>query len=564
MQFGIFELLKLFGSLGVFLYGMKLMSESLQKVAGDKMRDILTAMTSNRFFGILTGVLITAVIQSSSATTVMVVSFVNAGLLSLMQSVGVIMGANIGTTVTAWLISLLGFKVKISLFALPLVGLSFPLMFSKNNNRKSWGELIIGFALVFMGLDFLKGSVPDIKGNIAVLEFLSTYSSAGIWSTILFVIIGSILTMVIQSSSATMALTLVMCNNGWISFDIAAAMVLGENIGTTITANLASMVGNVSARRAARIHLLFNVFGVIWILTVFPYFLKGIESFMIYSGGNSPFNNTGSIPIGLSIFHTSFNVLNVLLLIGFAPLFVKISEKLVKDTGEEEEFRLQHIGIGTVSMSEIGIIQAKKEIEDYGKRTTKMFEHVKSIFDCNKNKKFDKLFEKIEKYENASDETEVEIAHYIGKLAESELSELGSKRIHAMLSIINEIESISDCNYNITKTINRKKHKKVELTSHMIENIKQMFVLLDEALEIMNKNLVDGYKNANYDKAFQIETEINNYRNKLRKSHLKHVETKKYNYLTGIIYSDLFSECEKLGDYIINVTENIIEIRSNL
>jgi phosphate:Na+ symporter len=560
MDFGIFDLLRLFGSLGIFLYGMKLMSESLQKVAGDKMRNILSAMTSNRFLGVLTGVLITAVIQSSSATTVMVVSFVNAGLLSLVQSVGVIMGANVGTTFTAWLISILGFKVKISAFALPLIGVCFPLLFSKNNLRKSWGELVIGFALVFLGLDFLKDAVPDIKNNPEILAFLQTYADNGYWSTLLFMAIGTLLTIVIQSSSATMALTLVMCNNGWISFDIAAAMVLGENIGTTITANLAAMIGNVSAKRAARIHLLFNIIGVIWVLAIFPFFLKGIDKIMVSTSGHSPFTHVGSIPIALSIFHSVFNIMNVLLLVGLAPIFVKIATRMVKDTGEEEEFKLQHINIGTVSTSELGIIQGKKEIELYGTRVNKMFKKVETMFDEPKSKKTDKLWGKIEKYEQAHDAIELDIAQYLGQLSEGELSDLGARRVHAMYKAISEIESISDSCLNVAKTLLRKRENKLTFSEEMQSNIHHMFGLLQEAFDVMHSNLEQGYERANLEKALAAEAAINNFRDKLKKEHLKALEKKSYHTLTGVIYNDIFSECEKLGDYIINVTEAIVEI----
>ena len=362
MQYSVLDFLKLVGSLGVFLFGMKLMSESLQAVAGERMRSILASMTSRRFFGVLTGILITGIIQSSSATTVMVVSFVNAGLLSLVESVGVIMGANIGTTFTAWLISILGFKINISALSLPLIGLGFPLVFSKNSRRQAWGNVIVGFALIFLGLEFIKSSVPNIEDNPEIFAFLSEYTGKGLVSTLLFLGIGTLLTVVIQSSSATMALTLVMCNNGWISFEMAAAMVLGENIGTTITANIASSVANTSARQAARVHFMFNILGVIWIISVFGWFLAGIDRIMLFTGGNSPFNNPSSIPIALSIFHSAFNIINVSILFWFAPVLARISHYLVRDHEEEEEFHLKYINIGTLSTAELGLLQAEKEI----------------------------------------------------------------------------------------------------------------------------------------------------------------------------------------------------------
>ncbi|HRW63317.1 MAG TPA: Na/Pi symporter, partial [Bacteroidales bacterium] len=362
MEYSFLDFLTLVGSLGLFLYGMKLMSEALQKIAGDNMRNILAKMTSNPVKGVFTGLLITVVIQSSSATTVMMVSFVNAGLLSLTESIGVIMGANIGTTVTAWLISILGFKVDISIISLPLIGIGFPLLFSRTGKKKSWGEFIIGFAMLFLGLDFLKNSVPDIKSHPDILEFLRDYTSSGFGSHLLFLTIGTVLTIIIQSSSATMALTLVMCNNGWISFDIAAAMVLGENIGTAVTANIAAAVANVSAKRAARAHLIFNIMGVIWVSLIFNFFLSSINWFILKIGGVSPYDSPLAIPIALSIFHSSFNIANTLIFIWFTKFIIAIVTKLVPQREEAEEFRLKYINTGLLSTAELSIHQAKKEI----------------------------------------------------------------------------------------------------------------------------------------------------------------------------------------------------------
>ncbi len=381
------ESLTLIGALGLFLFGMKLMSESLQRVAGNKMRSILAAMTSNRLKGVFTGFFITTTIQSSSATTVMVVSFVNAGLLSLIEAIGVIMGANIGTTVTAWIISVLGFKISLSVLSLPLIGLSFPLFFSKNSFKKSWGEFLIGFAILFIGLQFLKESVPDLRSNPVALEFLKNYTNMGMISVLLFVLIGTALTIVIQSSSATMALTLVLCYNGLIPFEMAAAMVLGENIGTTITANIAATVANVSAKRAARAHLIFNMIGVIWILLIFHPFLRGIDwivernhSVSILSSDLTAGEFEGIkqiLPIALSIFHTLFNIINTTLLIGFSKHISKLAIKLVPAREEDDEtFRLKFINTGLLSTPELSLLQAKKEIAVFGNRISKMFDYV--------------------------------------------------------------------------------------------------------------------------------------------------------------------------------------------
>ena len=560
MKYGFIEFLTLIGSLGFFLYGMKLMSEALQKVAGDKMRNILARMTSNPVKGVFTGLFITAIIQSSSATTVMMVSFVNAGLLSVTESIGVIMGANIGTTVTAWLISILGFKVNISVISLPLIGLGFPLLFSKTNKKKSWGEFIIGFAMIFMGLDFLKGAVPDIKHHPEILAFLSDYTSHGIFSHLLFLAIGTFLTMIIQSSSATMALTLIMCNNGWIPFDIAAAMVLGENIGTAVTANIAAAVANVSAKRSARAHLIFNILGVIWVSSIFTYFLSAINWFIIKIGGTSPYDNPHAIPIALSIFHTTFNITNVLVFIGFTKFIQVIVTKMVPMRDDTEEFRLQYINTGLLSTAELSIHQAKKEILIFAHRVEKMYHNVESMFTETNDKKFYKLYDKVEKYEGICDRMEEEIAKYLTKISVAELSTLGSKRITAMLSVITDLESIGDSCYNIAKTLLRKKDKKAWFDTPQRENIKQMMELADESIKEMQKNLDHGYKNINITNAQELEEKINRFRTKLKKDHLNSVEKQEYSYQTGIIYIDLVCECEKLADFAINVSEAIEEI----
>lgn len=570
MDYGISDILTLLGALGLFLYGMKLMSEALQKVAGDKMRSILSAMTSNRVKGVMTGVLITALIQSSSATTVMVVSFVNAGLLSLVESVGVIMGANIGTTVTAWLISLLGFKVSMSAISLPLIGLSLPLLFSGNRSRKNWGELVIGFALLFIGLQFLKESMPDIKNNPAILNFLTSYTDLGFGSYLLFAGIGTILTILIQSSSATMALTLVMCNSGWISFEMAAAMVLGENIGTTITANLAAMVANTSARRAARAHLIFNSFGVLWMLLVLPYFLQGIATLNMWLGGGDPLSTDpalveetiAAVPVSLSLFHTIFNVLNVVIMIWFANFIVKIVTKLVPSgESEDEEFKLQHIKTGMLSTPEASLFQAKMEISLYAKHTKKMFGYVKQAFNETNDKSFNKLFEKVDKLEDENDDMEVQIADYLTKVSETRLSPLSSKRVRAFLKMVDDIESMGDSMLNITKALHRKREQKAWFPQEVRDNLNKMFELVDVALLVMFNNTESKFEDVITKKAYEVEKEIDEFRTILKQQHLNDVKEKKYEYKAGIIYNDIFSECEKIGDYCINISQSISEIK---
>jgi len=567
------DILTLIGSLGLFLYGMKLMSEALQKVAGSKMRQILAAMTNNRFKGILTGFLVTTTIQSSSATTVMIVSFVNAGLISLVASVGVIMGANIGTTVTAWLIAILGFKVSLSFLSLPLIGISFPLFFSKNNNRKSWGEFIIGFAILFIGLQFLKENVPGID-NADTLAFLSDLTNWGFFSTLIFVLVGTLLTVMIQSSSATMALTLVMCYNGLISFEMAAAMVLGENIGTTITANIAAYVANVSAKRAARAHFIFNVFGVVWMLILFHPFLRGIDWFLQEKHGASLLNTNLSqidfdsikflYPIGLAIFHTSFNIINTAVLIGFAPFIAKVATKMVPERSEDdEEFRLKYISTGFFSTSEIALIQAKQEVAEFGKRLERMFGFIVGLEHIDKNKKYHKILSKIAKYEHITDNMEVEIAAYLTKVSEGDISQDSSKKIRLMLKMIDDMESVGDAIYQLSLIYDHYRQSKSVFTEHQKKSLNELYLLIDVAFKEMQKNLNQEYKDTDISKAMEIEHKINKKRNELRKQHVEDLKEKKYKHKTGTFYSDMFSITEKVGDYIINVSEAIKEYQES-
>lgn len=560
MDYGLFDFLKLIGSLGVFLFGMKLMSEALQKVAGNKMRQILSAMTSNRVKGVITGILITAIIQSSSATTVMVVSFVNAGLLSLIESIGVIMGANVGTTVTAWLISILGFKISMAEISLPLIGLCLPLLFSGKRSRKSWGELIIGFGLLFIGLEFLKNAMPDLHKNPEIFTFLKEYTDMGYASYILFMLIGTVLTILIQSSSATMALTLVMCANGWISFEIAASMVLGENIGTTVTANLAAVVANTTAKRAALAHFVFNFFGVLWVLAIFPIFLNWIEQLCIFLGIGNPATNASSVPMALSLFHTVFNITNVLILIWFTRFIARIVTKLIpiRET-TEDAFSLKHIKIGLLSTPDASLFQAKEEITLYGKNTLSMFRKVIECLDL-PTKDFAKPFEYLVKLEDESDNIEVEIANYLTKVSESKLTTENSQRVRAMFKIVSEIESIADSSLNVAKAINRRNDQKVTFPEELTVKLKHMFSLVDETLVAMCKNLATEYREVNAKKAYELEHAINDYRTILQQEHLLAIEEKRYDYPTGILYNDIFAECEKIGDYAINVTQAIKEI----
>lgn len=592
------DFLTLVGSLGMFLYGMKTMSEGLQKVAGDKLRNILSVMTTNRFTGVLTGLLITAMIQSSSATTVMVVSFVNAGLLTLGQSISVIMGANVGTTITAWVISIFGFKVDISILSLPLIGVAIPLMFAKKSSRKSWGEFILGFAFLFLGLAYLKESVPDLQNNPEVLSFIRDYTSMGYGSLLLFMLLGSVLTVIVQSSSATVAITLIMCTQGWIPFEMAAAMVLGENIGTTITANIAAISANTSARRAALAHLMFNLFGVCWMLLLFYPFSDMVAQIVTKFGPGDPHEITNfistldpetvkqitsgeeltdpklialqnhlfslqvSVSYGLSLFHTLFNLCNIAVMIWFTNMYVRICSAIIKSPREteEEEFQLKYISSGMLSTSELSLVQAKKEMAVYGQRVYRMMGMVKELLYEADDEKFLATFNRIEKYEQISDRMEVEIADYLTRVLEGRLSAEGKNNIRVMLRAVSEIESVADSCNNIAKTIKRRNDAKGHFTDEQNHNIEHMLALTDSAIVHMN-DILHRQTGTREDVAlsYNLENEINSYRNLLKNNNIDNIDNKLYKYSDAIFYMDIISECEKLGDYVLNVVQAMIE-----
>ena len=555
MEYSFYDFLKLLGSLALFLYGMKIMSEGLQKFAGDRLRKILTAMTTNRVTGMLTGVLITALVQSSSATTVMVVSFVNAGLLTLSQSIGVIMGANIGTTVTAWIISALGFKVDIAAFALPLLAFGIPLLFSQKSNRKSVGEFIFGFSFLFMGLSYLKNNAPDLSQNPDMLSFVQDYTDMGFISILLFVGIGTVLTMIVQASAATMAITLIMCANGWISFELG-----GENIGTTITANLAALTGNTQARRAALAHLVFNVFGVIWVLCLFTPFTEAVSWFVENVMGTK--DPAVAVSFKLSAFHTCFNICNVLILIWFVKFIERTVCAIIPMKEQDEEYRLRFISGGMLSTAELSILQASKEIHLFAERTRRMFGMVQDLLHTEKDDDFNKVFSRVEKYENISDSMELEIANYLNQVSEGRLSSESKLQIRAMLREVTEIESIGDSCYNLARTINRKRQTNQDFTEKQYEHIHFMMKLTDDALEQMIV-VVEHPEHAGADvnKSFNLENEINNYRNQLKNQNILDVNNKEYDYQMGVYYMDIIAECEKLGDYVVNVVEASSDIK---
>lgn len=599
MEYTFLDFLTLIGSVGLFLYGMKVMSEGLQKVAGDRLRNILAVMTKNRFSGLFTGILITALIQSSSASTVMVVSFVNAGLMSLGQSMAVIMGANVGTTVTAWIIALFGFKVDITLFALPLIGVGVPLLFSGSNTRKSWGEFLIGFSFLFMGLDYLNHSVPDLRSNPEMFEFLTSYTQLGFLSILIFCAVGAIVTMIVQASSATLAISLIMCSKGWITFDIAAALILGSNIGTTITPLLASIGANVSAKRAAMGHLLFNVFGSVWTLMFYYPFIRFIvwictslglgnpTELMSFIAANEQTNpalinalNNGetlhtpgfeqqrahfaamqfAVSFGLSMFHTVFNVINASIMIWLTGLYEKIVIRLVRVKDKtDEEFQLKFISRGMLSASELNLPQAHQEIAVYAERVQRMFGMVKELLhEKGGSEAYLKLYNRIEKYEQICDRMELEIADFLNRVVAGRLSFEGKMMVNSMLAIVTEIESIGDCCYNLARTMQRKQDSHVEFNEEIVHNIDEMFKLDSEALSNMVALLSTNEPALNdIMVSYNKESEINNYRNQLRMSNIENINNKHYEYQSGIYYMDIISEGERLGDYVINVVDAI-------
>ncbi len=549
----LINLLSLLGSLGMFLYGMKIMSEGLEKFAGDRLRSILASMTKNRVMGVLTGIVVTTLIQSSSATTVMVVSFVNAGLMNLVQAIGVIMGANIGTTTTAWVISAVGFKVNIAAFAVPLLAFGVPLIFSKQSKRKSMGEFIFGFAFLFMGLSFLQQAATDMNIGEMVANMLAHVSTDSFFTILLFVIVGALVTMVVQASAATMAITLMLfdMNIPGFGFEQAAALAMGQNIGTTITAFMASMTGNTQARRAALAHMFFNVFGVVVILPFFYPACDGISWFVTHVMG------AGDNPLfKLSTFHTAFNILNTLLLIGFVNQIAAFVCKVLPNKEQEEEYRLQYISAGLLSTSELSILEAQKEINSFAERCQRMFSMTTDLLDTVEEKAFTDLFARIEKYEQITDRMEVEIANYLHKVSEGRLSDESKGKIQMMLRQIDELESIGDSCYNLGRSLNRKKkHGEGPFTEEQVSHIHTMMSLVTQAFEQMVKTVRLSNPHSDITQSYNIEHEINNYRNQLKNQNIRDVENGKYSYQLGIYYTDMISECEKTGDYIMNVVQ---------
>lgn len=551
--FSIF--LKIIGSLALLIYGMKVMSEALQKMAGSQLRHILGAMTTNRFTGMLTGTFITCAVQSSSATTVMTVSFVNAGLLTLAQAISVIMGANIGTTLTAWIMSL-GFSVNLIDFVFPAFIVGLVLIYTRRH--RYIGDFLFGIAFMFFSLVLLSqaGNELQLDNNPELVEFFKSFDTGSYLTIIAFLLIGTVITCIVQSSAAVMAITILLCSTGVLPIYLGIALVMGENIGTTVTANLAALGANTQARRAALAHLMFNVFGVIWVLVFFYPFVNMVCSIVDYNPADG---NVGAqkLSIVLAMFHTMFNVCNTFLLIWFIPQMEKVVCKMIKPSrrDEDEDFRLRFISSGIMQTPELSVLEARKEITSFAERIQRMFSMVRDLLETNNDADFAKLFARIEKYETISDNMEIEIAKYLDNVSNAHLSDETKGKIRAMLREISEIESIGDSCYNIARTINRKIKGKEDFTDEQYQHLHQMFSLTNDSLTQMNV-IVSGRKdNLDVNRSFNIENEINNYRTQLKSQNINDVNDHKYTYAIGTMYMDIISECEKLADYVVNVVE---------
>lgn len=567
----ILQVLTLLGALGMFLYGMNMMSSGLQKASGNKLRSFLSSMTSSPVKGVLTGLGITSLIQSSSATTVMVVGFVNAGLLTLIQAVGVIMGANIGTTMTAWIISIFGFKMDISVLSIPLMALGFIYSNAKKDKYRNIGEFIVGFSLLFMGLSFMKDSVPDLRSTPEVLAFIQSWTNFGFGSVLIFMVLGTLLTLILQSSSATMALTLVMLSMGWIPFSMATAMVLGENIGTTITANIAASMANPSAKRAALTHTIFNLFGVIWALALFNPFIRLIGTIISALGLPNPADSSFAVLssdgpestaalYGLSMFHTLFNTANTLLLVWFIPQIVAIVTKIVKEPAKKEDeiYKIKYITAGHGSNAEIAIEQALMETEHFAGISKRGLDYVWSAIKTSSSDEFEGYRQKLVKYEEIADRIEREIASYLSDLPVSDLSADTSQRMRSLYKIVGELESLGDSGDSIARILSRKNSHDKHFSEHQLKNLESLVQEVSRAYDVMIENVcqynLSGISAEGLQRAMDAEARINEVRNKLREEEVYKIEHKT-DYLTSVYYLDIVSELEKMGDFIINISQ---------
>jgi phosphate:Na+ symporter len=557
----IIDFLSVVGAIGLFLYGMKLMSESLQKITGNKLRKILNFIASSRIKAVFSGLVITALVQASAVVSVMTVSFVNAGMLSLSESIGIILGANIGTTIKAWIIASIGFNVQMGIIALPIIGITFPLLFSKNCTRKSWGGFFVGLSLLFISLDFLRYLFDSMHDNTALVNFLTHFSGFGFGSVLLFVLSGMIITALVQSSSATVALTIVMCANGWLSFELGAAMILGENIGTTITANIAAIVANVYGKRTALSHTLIKVFGVIWVLIFFKWFLSDVDALTNAITDSSPILNPKVAPIGLAVFHTLFNLVNSIILIGFISWIAKLAEWFFPSkSNADEKFSLKYFGF-QFSSSELIFLEAKKEITAFALRGKKQFYRIPELLVEKDEQSYKQLFQVIIDQEEAMDRSEDEINGYLNQVYRGELSDNGLKKVKSMQRIVKELENVGDSIFHMAKSIDKKNEEKAWFTSDQRDNLKKMFDLMYNDFDVLIENLEKDYDTVSLDKAQLLELQINKLRSDLMKEHFKNINVPEYNNKSSIIYADLISTLEKMADHIYNINEAILGLK---
>ena len=567
ISFGLWDIFQILGALAFFIYGMKMMSEGIQRAAGSQLRKILRTMTKNRFLGVGTGFLTTALVQSSSATTVMTVSFVNAGLLTLVESAGIMMGANIGTTITGWIVSLLGFKLKLSAYSIPLFAFGVPMLFSKRPKFKYWGEFLIGFAILFLGLSELKGAVPALDGNPGTLSWIQGIAEYGFISRVVFVLVGALVTVIVQSSSAAMAITLTLVYTGWLPLEVAAAMILGENIGTTITAEIASLVGNTNAKRSARIHSLFNIIGVTWMIILLPYVLSILTGFIenfshLFEGAVKTQGAENDAQImdtyRLAAFHTTFNILNVVIMLPFVGWLVRMAIKTVPEKpGEAEVETLKFIDTSANRTPELATVEIQKEISRYGEITTRMLGFTKELLNSTDEKKSLTLIEKLKKYEDITDKFEEEIIKYITKLSDKEMTHKTSVRLRSFMNICNDLERIGDIFYQISKKIEYKIINKIYLIPDQRNQMNELIEIVDRGFTEMNKNLnTDSYDNISLEKCYALEDETNVQRNSMRIYNQEKLGNPDYDANSALIFTNLFSSIERIGDHIVNINES--------
>ncbi len=556
----IVDILKVLGALAFFVYGMKIMSEGIQKAGGVQLRKVLSLMTKNRFLGVLSGFLVTAFVQSSSATTVMTVSFANAGLLSLIEAAGLIMGANIGTTITGWIISVLGFQVKLHTLSIPIFAVAVPLLFIKKGKIRFWGDFLIGFGILFLGLQFLQESIPTLQNDSKTLAFLSSFANWGFLSGIIFILFGAITTAILQSSSAAMVLTLVMSTNGWIPFEVAATMVLGQNIGTTLTAEIAALVGNVFAKRAARIHSLFNILGVAWMFLILPFFLEILDSVLqqtIYT--NSAYTDAQNVPLALSAFHTIFNTLNTFLFIGLMPWLVNLASSTVKSRGEKDEINRLNYLASTVSISELSILEVQKKVAHFGEVTGRMTNFIsKMLFSINVGEP-EAMMVKIQKYEKITNRINLELTDYLIKISKEDVTSKTAFKIKGLIDSCSELERIANIFHQMAASIERKRTKKIWFNQQQRTRLEEQLDLINLSFCIMNENLVNSPDNTQGKaKAHEIEKRINTQRDLMRQESQEKSDHQDYNVHSELIYHNLFSSLERIGDHLFNISNAII------